>query len=384
MSCSSCGSTLSPGQAVCPNCGTPVSEEIITPTSNNPGDETPPNIDFGPIRETVSTPLVTLYASTQPMVLGIDFPQEAAPQKYSFPPQIHATTQPQTQNEQVKPNYFQTQLPSMVQKIQHKRSNRSSVALLAILIILLAMLIFGGSELGYYIAIKRPAEFQAQATTVTQKLLATQAQGTAQALALATATTAALTPNDIYNRATSGIPVINDPLDSKQGSSWLQLEGSVNSCSFSGGAYHIKITTNPSSGYCIAYNSLFSNLAFQVQLTFFQGDAGGLIFRYITNGNLGCYLFEITRFGEYTLYSVKGNDSTQLTGGFSHVINTGFYQHNLLTVVAEGSHLYLYVNKQTVASVTNSNYSSGQVALFAGSNAGSTDVAFNNAQVWAL
>lgn len=384
MSCSSCGSTLSPGQAVCPNCGIPVPEELITPISNNPGEDTPPNIDFGPFRETVSTPPITLYASVQPMVLGIDVPQETVPQGYSPPPQIYATKQPQAQNELEKPNYFPTQSPLMIQKIQHERSNRSSVAMIAILIILLALLIIGGSRLGYYIAVTRSAEFQAQATTVTQKLIATQAQGTAQAYALATATNAAQTPFDIYNRATSGIPVINDPLSSKQGSSWLQQESSGNGCSFSGGAYHIRITTNPSSGYCVAYNSLFSNLAFQVQLTVFQGDVGGLLFRYITNGNLGCYLFEITRLGEYTLYSVKGNDSTLLVGGFSHVINTGFYQHNILTVVAEGSHMYLYVNKQTVASVTNSNYGSGQIALFAGSNAGSTDVAFNNAQVWAL
>jgi hypothetical protein len=384
MLCSSCGSTLSPGQAVCPNCGTPVPDEIITPTSNNPGDDTPPNIDFGPFRETVSTPPITLYANVQPGVLGIDVPQGTVPQGNSPPPHIYATKQPQAQFVPQQPNYFPTQPPLMVQKIQPERSNRSSGAIIAILIILLALLIIGGTGLGYYIAVPRPAEFQAQATAVTQKLLATQAQGTAQAYALATATTAALTPYDIYNRATSGTSVINDPLDSKQGSSWLQYEVSGNGCSFSGGAYHIRVTTNPSSGFCIAYNSLFSNLAFQVQTTVFQGDAGGLIFRYITNGNLGCYLFEITRFGEYTLYSVKGNDSTQLTSGFSHVINTGFYQHNLLTVVAEGSHLYLYVNKQTVASVTNSNYSSGQVALFAGSNAGSTDVAFNNAQVWAL
>lgn len=384
MSCTSCGSTLSAGQTVCPNCGTPVPEEIITPTSKNPGDDTPPNTDFGPFRETVSTPPITLYASRQPMVLGIDVPPETVPQGYSPPPQIHATKQPQAQFVPQQPNNFPTQSPLMVRKIQHEWSNRSPVAMIAILIILLVLLIIGGSGLGYYIAVKRPAEFQAQATTVTQKLLATQAQGTAQAHTLATATTAALTPYDIYNKATSGIPVINDPLDSKQGSSWLQREASGNSCSFYGGAYHIRIITNPPSGYCIAYNSLFSNLAFQVQLTFFQGDAGGLIFRYITNGNLGCYLFEITRLGEYTLYSVKGNDSTILAGGFSHVINSGFYQHNVLTVVAEGSHLYLYVNKLSVASVTNSNYSSGQIALFAGSNTGSTDVAFNNAQVWAL
>ncbi len=384
MSCTSCGLMLSPGQTVCPHCGTPVPEELITPNSNNAGDNTAPIVDFGPFRETVSTPPITLYPSVQPTILGIDFPQETVSQGSSSPPQIHATKRPQAQNELVKPDYFPTQSPLMGQKIQNEQSNRPSVAMIAILIILLALLITGGSGLGYYAVVKRPAEFQAQATAVTQKLFATEAKGTAQAYALATATAAALTPDDIYNKATSGIPVINDPLDSKQGSSWLQLEASGNGCLFYGGAYHIKLTTNLLSGDCFAFDSMFSNLAFQVQLTFFQGDAGGIIFRYNSNGNPSCYLFEITRLGEYTLYSVKGNDSTMLAGGYSNVINTGLYMHNVLTVVAEGSHMYLYVNKLSITSVSNSNYSSGQVALFGGSIAGSTDIAFNNAQVWAL
>ncbi len=108
------------------------------------------------------------------------------------------------------------------------------------------------------------------------------------------------------------------------------------------------------------------------------------MFRIITNGNPGYYLFLITRWGAYIFYSIKGNDATLLAGGNSHVINTGFYQHNLLTVVAEDSHMHLYVNKQPVANVTNSSYISGQIAFFAESNTSPTDVAFNNAQVWAL
>src|SRR5260370_35563746 len=251
MSCTSCGSALSPGQTVCPRCGTPVPEDIITPTTNNLSDDIPPNIDFGPFRETVSTPPITLYPDVQPMVLGIDMPQETVPQGYS-PPQIHATEQPQAQNVLQQPNHFPAQSPLMVQDILQTQSNRLSIAMIAILIILLALLIIGGSGLGNYTAIVGRAEFKAQATAVTQKLVATQAQGTAQAYALATATTTALTPDDIYNRATSGTPVINDPLNSKQGSSWLEQQGDQNSCSFYGGAYHIGIHTNPSSGYCVA------------------------------------------------------------------------------------------------------------------------------------
>lgn len=252
---------------------------------------------------------------------------------------------------------------------------------LTILVILLALLIIGVSGIGYYAVAVRPTEFQIQATAVTQNLLATQIQDTAQAYAQATAATAALTPQEIYTRATSGTPVINDSLDVQEGSSWLQLSSSFFSCAFSGGAYHIRFQEQGKAAECVAYNSLFNNLAFQVQLKIIAGAAGGLMFRIANND---AFLFAIDRNAAYYLYMARNNVPSLLTAGSNAAINPGLNQPNLLTVVAESNHIYLYVNKQPVANVTNSVLDSGQVALYAANTTGPTDVAFSNAQVWAL
>lgn len=258
-----------------------------------------------------------------------------------------------------------------------QQQHRVSTARLTILVILLALLIIGVSGIGYYAVAVRPAEFQAQATAVTQNILATQTQGTAQA----TATTAALTPQDLYTRATSGTAVINDSLDVQEGSSWLQLGSSLYTFAFSGGAYHIRFQKQGWSAESIAYNSLFNNLAFQVQLKIIAGAAGGLMFRLTNNG---AYFFGVDQNAAYYLYVVKDNSVSLLTAGSNTAINPGLNQPNLLTVVAESNHIYLYVNKQPVANVTNSVFDSGQVALYAANTTGPADVAFNNAEVWAL
>lgn len=271
----------------------------------------------------------------------------------------------------------QEQPPAVVPQQQH----RVSTARLTTLVILIALLIIGVSGIGYYAVAVRPAEFQAQATAVTQNLLATQTQGTAQAYAQATAATAALTPREIYTRATSGTPVINDSLDVQEGSSWLQLGSSLYTFAFSGGAYHIRFQKQGGSAESIAYNSLFNNLAFQVQFKIIAGAAGGLMFRLTNNG---AYFFGVDQNAAYYLYVAKDNSVSLLTAGSNTAINPGLNQPNLLTVVAESNHMYLYVNKQPVANVTNSVFDSGQVALYAANTTGPTDVAFNNAEVWAL
>jgi len=252
---------------------------------------------------------------------------------------------------------------------------------LTIVVILLALLIIGASGIGYYAVAVRSTEFRAQATAVTRNLLATQTQGTAQAYAQATATTAALTPQEIYTRATSGTPVINDSLDVQGGSSWLQQSSSFFTCTFSGGAYHIRFQEQGRSVESIAYGSLFNNLTFQVQLKIIAGVVGGLMFRLTNNG---AYLFAVDQNAGYFLYIIKDNLPSLLTAGSNLAINPGLNPPNLLTVVAESNHIYLYVNKQPVATVTNSVFDSGQVALYAENASGPADVAFNNAQVWAL
>src|SRR5438067_805413 len=92
------------------------------------------------------------------------------------------------------------------------------------------------------------------------------------------ATVVALPPQQLYSRATSGTPVIDDPLSSANGSIWYHYNTADNSCAFTGGAYHIKVYSQGGNNTCFAINSEFKNLAFQVQMTIIKGDAGGLLF----------------------------------------------------------------------------------------------------------
>jgi len=65
-------------------------------------------------------------------------------------------------------------------------------------------------------------------------------------------------------------------------------------------------------------------------------------------------------------------------------IKTGLGQLNTLTVIAKGSTIYFYINKQYVGSATDNTYSSGMLGVFAADDTANTDVSFSNAQVWAL
>jgi hypothetical protein len=82
------------------------------------------------------------------------------------------------------------------------------------------------------------------------------------------------------------------------------------------------------------------------------------------NGNSNGCLFLVSRIGTYGLFLVRAGTSTELTSGTNTVINTGLDQSNLLTAVVRNGKIYIFVNKQPIAHVSDSTYSSGQVALY--------------------
>ena len=73
-----------------------------------------------------------------------------------------------------------------------------------------------------------------------------------------------------------------------------------------------------------------------------------------------------------------------LTSGRAAAIYTGLNVANLLAVVAHGNTIDLYVNHQSLASVTNGSYDAGEVGVAAAYETGITEVAFSNAEVWTL
>ena len=254
------------------------------------------------------------------------------------------------------------------------------------LAILLLLLVLGGSGLLYYTTIARPAQIHAQPSASTQTNIQgttqVQANMTATAVAQATAqvTTTATAYRQIYTQATSGTPAFSDPLSHQDSHNW---DESAN-CAFIGDAYHTISAQTDNFFSCTpnAQSPNIGNFALQVQMTIIKGDYGGVFFRADSTG-VNYYLWSIDQTGSYALEVYK-NDSllNTLSSSSTSAFKTGLHQFNLITVVAQGSNFYLYVNGQFVINVNDTNYTSGQFGMVAGDTTNATEVAFSNLKIW--
>ena len=238
-------------------------------------------------------------------------------------------------------------------------------------LIIIALVIIGGSSWIYYRAAAYPANLHAQATSVAQDFLTAQARS--------------MSPQDIFNQATSGKPAINDPLSSASGSIWSDSSQGNNRCLFTSGAFHAQLPATATAVVCLANSDSLSNFAFQVQMTIANGLEGGILFR-VSNSQVNYYAFVVSSDGFYQFTTVNGTNLPRaLNYAPSPAIKAGLNQSNLLTVIARGNAMYLYINKQYVTTVNDNTYTSGGLGLLAVSGASpSADIAFSNAQVWKL
>jgi hypothetical protein len=258
---------------------------------------------------------------------------------------------------------------------------RAFTPLKTTLFVLLALLLLiEGTVLLFYQLAYHPALLDVQATAVTQDFLAQQAEASATARARATATINAMTTREIYAWATRGKPVIDDPLSSIGGAPWYHYQIRQLDCNFSGGAYHLRMAA-AGGAFCPDFNAGFANMALEVQVTIIKGFAGGITFRMTDTGG---YLFAVSTDGGYVLNKVENNQPTHLKEGMSPAVASALNQPNTLTVIALGSHIYLYINKQPLGMVTDTGFPSGQLAFFGQGNTTPSDVAFNNIKVWGL
>jgi hypothetical protein len=220
-----------------------------------------------------------------------------------------------------------------------------------------------------------------QATRTARNLVTTQVEKTAVANRQATATATAMNPQQLYAWATSGTPVIDDPMDKQEETAWIEVISKGASCRIQDAAYHIHVPTS-SSFACVAPGSFFRDLAFQVRITIIQGEVGGIYLRASKDGN--CYLSYISANGSYALSVVKNQQQSMLKAGSSAQLGTGQGSSHLLTVIARGSTLYLYLDKEFIDQVVDTSNMEGQVGLIALSDQEPTDVAFQNVKIWEI
>jgi transcriptional regulator with XRE-family HTH domain len=175
-----------------------------------------------------------------------------------------------------------------------------------------------------------------------------------------------------------------DPLSQESGSKWSsQSNNSGGTCRFTHGAYHVSQQLTTSLVSCPAHE-IFSNFAFEVQLTITRGGCGGVVFRDDNAGHF--YYFRICEDGIYAVLKyVDPIHAKYLYSGRSSAIHTGQSQQNKIAVVANGSLMTFYVNSQQIDQEQDSSYTSGKVVLVADPSYGNaTDVAYSNAGLWRL
>ncbi len=245
---------------------------------------------------------------------------------------------------------------------QRPQSRRTFSLAVKTFFVVLALLVIGGSGFAYFTRLLRPVNSPP-------------------------AQTKASTFQEIYDKATSGMPAIDDSLSTESIISW----NSLGSCSFVGGALHAdKPVFNGSEfeALCFPGSTNFTNFAYQVQMTIVKGDEGAVAFRASKRGN---YVFLITPKGSYILlitsFKPDGtvSSSKSFLQGTSSAFKAGLNQANLLTVIARNNNMYLYIDKKYVAGASDTTSPSGGIGVLAlGSQPDNVDVAFSNAQVWIL
>jgi len=186
----------------------------------------------------------------------------------------------------------------------------------------------------------------------------------------------------------------SDPLSKNDNNRWNEITGYPNSCSFEGGAYHVSEIGPPSAAdiaVCSADGPLFYNFAFEVQMRIIMGDCGGLDFR---DRAPYAYRFIICQDGSYTLTLwTEGlppgfvSKSETLRSGTTSVTNKGLNALNVVAVVANGSHVDLYVNEKRIDGISDAIQnlnSGGKIGFIAEYKSNRTEVVYRNTKVWEL
>lgn len=375
MKCSACGAQLPAGVAYCPNCGTP------TPAYYAPSGTTPNNPTVSSSSENIPPPY-TNYGSQS---YGSQYPYDAPP-----PPNPYNTPPPDSY---VSNNAVQYAPPPVPPPPPAPKPGGNRTGLIIGIVALVLILLVGG------VLVLVHAGSQGNTASVTPTVPPAQSTGTAQANASATAMAAVTATAQAQVSATAAVNAANpnpytpgqgqlalkDPLaDNSQGYKWDVSNQADGTCAFSGGSYHVSTPKTQFFFLCAAEATDYSNFAFEIQAKVVKGNCAGLVFRADTNSGK-MYFFEECQDGSYTFsryLDYSGNNVKDLAGGSSAAIVTGLNQTNTLGVLAQGSTLTIYVNKQKITSVTDSSFTHGQIGTFADATNQATEVAFTNAKVW--
>jgi hypothetical protein len=294
-------------------------------------------------------------------------------------------------------SYYRTPAPVAMPQPETPRHTALSRGTMTLLVSLALLIMLGGFGLILYAGVLRPAQLRVQATAMVQSVQTVNAYVTAtaqvQATAFAVATVTiqrqvqatATALQNLYVQSTSGTPLLDETLATQTSVNW-DVYNAVGGggCAFSGGVLLASVAQPHFYVPCFAHATNFSNFAYEAQISIIKGDEAGLIFR-ANDANSEFYVFRIGRDGNYALYISKdAKNSVPIAEDSSPAIKTGPGQVNTLAVIAQGSNIYMYINKQFAASVNDGTYAAGEIGVFAGDNTNATEVAFSNVRVFSV
>jgi hypothetical protein len=190
--------------------------------------------------------------------------------------------------------------------------------------------------------------------------------------------------NQLYRQVTSQNLSFVDSLQNATLSQWSVFERATYGCEIAIDGLHVHISDSGHFGYCTSGRGKFSNFAFQVEMKILSGAGGGVTFRGDTLAG-DIYYFRVYPDGRYLIYTEKNHKSgSNLGGGTVSPFSSGFGQKNTLTVIAQGSQIYFYVNQKFLTKIRDSTYASGYLGVAASDSTGQAEVVYTNAQIWVL
>ncbi len=177
-----------------------------------------------------------------------------------------------------------------------------------------------------------------------------------------------------------GTLVLNDPLRN-QSKGWDEhpVDTIGAACQLAQDGYHV----SEQQIYIIGcFNTMqFSNFTFEVRMKVVKGDCGGIVFDHTDSSD---YHFEACQDGTYSFVRYDSSVPTTLLSGQSAPITQGLNQDNLIAVVAIGNKIDLYVNRQTIGSVSDSKYQQGIIGLLAHYYNSPVEIVYSDVKAWTL
>ncbi len=187
---------------------------------------------------------------------------------------------------------------------------------------------------------------------------------TSQAISMSTRTANNTATNDV-SAATSGTPIIADPLLSNMNGRWTQ---DATHCVFNGNAYQVNVVKANYLQPCALLAQTATNVTAQVDTILLAGSSIGMLLR--SNGEQ-FYDFEITSDGKFFFRrhdNGAGSDYIPLIAPTSSNTIHPVSAKNTLTVIANNGDFKLFINGSFVAESHDGTYASGQVAMVTGTS----------------